>query len=257
MKRSAEPLEEGASDRRRSSAGNAIDVPGQAPTGRINETASDDNSTNEQSANNNEGTNNDESTSNNTAITLPPFISSQIPQNLHPVGKIVAQSETRGNISQAARLVVTIETYLTDLYRCEGLYLELKAIDDTQAVPRRGVMLGVTPILNDELFSNASLVEMQASTNGRMLLKDFVVIPRQVVGHIPAWFVAHLRRQNALPLRVALEAHPEVSCHYYGYEETARETNDMWTHEISQHLVGGRVFVCTNDVGLRRLWINE
>jgi len=58
-----------------------------------------------------------------------------LPNDLVPVGKVSveAPAEIRGPVSGAIRIKVTVDTFLTDLYRENHWYLELKDVDDTEA----------------------------------------------------------------------------------------------------------------------------
>lgn len=58
-----------------------------------------------------------------------------LPWDLRPVGKLSVQApiEVRGEVSGAIRIQFTVDTFLTDLYRQDQWYLELKDVDDTEA----------------------------------------------------------------------------------------------------------------------------
>ena len=106
-------------------------------------------------------------------------------------------------------------------------------MDDTRAVPRRGVMLRVTPMGDP---TSATLSHMTMDDLGRLTLPNFVTIPRRVCGHPPRWFLEALTPSN---LPRSSDSLLEMS----------------WAKNMAPYVTDATVYIPSEEIKGLRAWI--
>ena len=130
------------------------------------------------------------------------------PPNLYPVGCLIERpQETVGSYSRATRLILQLDTWMTDLHRVSNWYLALN-VDDTEATRREPLLLGLTPISvlthrpvqvavsatnsnNSNGDYNDRTIRMDLEARTRMTVR---AVPQTIYGTPPRWFRDDLSR---------------------------------------------------------------
>jgi hypothetical protein len=124
-------------------------------------------------------------------------ISEDVPNDLFPVGKLVAPEGSRcvrGSVSSSHAppyLVLTLDTFLTDIYRTTEWFLATDT-DDTEASPRRAVLLCVTP--NSMEGTTFAPRHMTMEQEGHLRITNIRVSPIAICGQAPRWLREQLSR---------------------------------------------------------------
>ena len=96
------------------------------------------------------------------------------PNDLRPVGKILSSPSPKINrASGGSTLKVTVDTWLTDVYRCSEWWIELPNIDDVESEVRRKIMIKACPL---GAPTNASVVAVEDGAQGRMRMDDIKLV---------------------------------------------------------------------------------
>lgn len=109
--------------------------------------------------------------------------------DLLPVGRVVAQKFDGHTSDCSVKLKLSIESFLTDVYRMPTWWLEL-SLDDCQSPTRRKILVEVVPLGGQsgvEIPCDTS--NMMLSDHGRLLFARYLVVLKPgICGHAPAWF---------------------------------------------------------------------
>lgn len=164
-----------------------------------------------------------------------------VPNDLIPIGKLIASpTPVVGDVSRTTRLELSLETFITDLYRIPEWYIELDGIDDAEAIPRRSVMLSVTPIRIDECRA----VHMRMGHQGRLEMKQVLVCPNTLRGEgLPRWLLADLLETALYP---GISPTPDQLAHH------------AWARRIHRYI--GRsatIHVSSREANQVRSWTTE
>ena len=110
-------------------------------------------------------------------------------KDLLPVGRVVAQKVDGHTSDCSVKLKLSIETFLTDVYRIPSWWLEL-SLDDSQSATNRKILIEVVPLggrSGVEIPCDTS--NMMISGHGRVLFTRYLVVLKPgTCGHAPAWF---------------------------------------------------------------------
>jgi hypothetical protein len=110
--------------------------------------------------------------------------------DLLPVGRVVAQKVDGHTSDCSVKLKLSIETFLTDVYRMPSWWLELPSLDDCQSVTHRKILIEVVPLggrSGVEIICDTR--NMMIADHGRLLFGRYlVVLKRGTCGHAPTWF---------------------------------------------------------------------
>jgi hypothetical protein len=124
--------------------------------------------------------------------------SDDVPNDLFPVGRLIVHDENgdegvvpcvHGPVSGEPRLELTLDTFLTDIYRTTEWFLATD-IDDTEASPRRALLLRVTPIHMDGAIFVPR--HMAMDQEGRLRMTRVTACATKIYGHAPRWFRDHV-----------------------------------------------------------------
>jgi hypothetical protein len=111
-------------------------------------------------------------------------------KDLIPVGRVVAQKVDGHTSDCSVKLKLSIETFLTDVYRMPSWWLELPSLDDCQSITRRKILIEVVPLggrSGVEISCDTS--NMMISDHGRVLFARYLVVLKPgTCGQAPAWF---------------------------------------------------------------------
>lgn len=160
-----------------------------------------------------------------------------MPNDLIPIGKLISSpTPVVGDVSRTTRLELSLETFITDLYRIPQWYIELDGIDDTEAIPRRSIMMSVTPIRIDACRA----VHMRMSDQGRLEMKQVLVCPNKLHGEgLPRWLFADL-------LETALYPTPDQVAHH------------AWARRIHRYICSSAtIHVSSQEANQIRSWTTE
>jgi hypothetical protein len=112
--------------------------------------------------------------------------------DLMPVGRVVAQKVDGSTSDFSVKLRLSVETFLTDVYRIPSWWLELPSVEDCQSEtsPSHKVLIEVVPL------GGRSGVEipcdthnMMISDHGRLLFSRYLVVLKPgTCGHAPSGF---------------------------------------------------------------------
>jgi hypothetical protein len=113
------------------------------------------------------------------------LVCEEVPDDLFPVGRLVSSpSCVQDLVNNEPSLQITLDTFLTDICSIPEWYLVTKA-DDTEANPRRPVLLGVTPTDMEGATFDPRDMAMDQESNLRMT--KVTVCPITICEHAPRW----------------------------------------------------------------------
>jgi hypothetical protein len=110
-------------------------------------------------------------------------------KDLLPVGRVVAQKVDGHTSDCSVKLKLSIETFLTDVYRIPSWWLEL-SLDDCESATHRKILIEVVPLGGRSgVDIPCDTSNMMISDHGRVLFTRYLVVLKPgTCGHAPAWF---------------------------------------------------------------------
>jgi hypothetical protein len=110
-------------------------------------------------------------------------------RDLLPVGRVVAQKVDGHTSDCSVKLKLSIETFLTDVYRIPSWWLEL-SLDDCESATHRKILIEVVPLGGRSgVDITCDTSNMMISDHGRVLFARYLVVLKPgTCGHAPAWF---------------------------------------------------------------------
>jgi hypothetical protein len=106
---------------------------------------------------------------------------------LFPVGRFVSSPRcVKDLVSHEPSLQLTLDTFLTDICGIHEWYYLVTKADDTEASPRRPVLLGLTP--TDMEGATFDPRDMAKDQEGHLRMTRVTACPIEICGQAPRWF---------------------------------------------------------------------
>mmetsp|Transcript_26056 Transcript_26056/g.59928 ORF Transcript_26056/g.59928 Transcript_26056/m.59928 type:complete len:330 (-) Transcript_26056:308-1297(-) len=141
--------------------------------------------------------------SSSTATVPGKFKMKDRPTNLKVIGRVVSKIYMGLTSAEFHKFDLTIQTYLTDIYRFPRLYIEMEELEDFDADDRdnRKILLEVVPMgssteNSDEIHT--SLQCMRWDMQGFLVFHNIFVLGDTLNGHPPRWFLKEFNSAHSV-----------------------------------------------------------